>query len=405
LKIPAVIEKGINYNVVASLKGVTDPDKTVVISGHYDTVMDAGFCDNGAGTAGVIELARVFSDAVQRGVYTPAQTLVFICFTGEELGFAGSIEYIKEHKVEIQNIRAVINLDSIGQGTLQVSETLPDDNGLKIDDIVLKAAEDLGVSAELADAGGSDQETFRNPISATSTMKYDWKIDPGINDSARVKSATMLSSSPLFYSDYWSLGVAGLAHTAYDNSTSTAALGWVSVEVLGAHVRVGALSVMRTLAAINNPFFFEVSVSVGIGAAVFAVIVLIERRRMKAFLKKAREEIDSYMEPREIVYSLVLTAFLLFSSFASHTRIGRTEATIRGVPTIVSEMLVGFPFEMLALPLGSPTGPTVLWIGLFLNISLFFLLAFGVTYVASRAWYTYKDRKLAATWVSSANGN
>jgi len=391
VKIPAIVENGINYNVVAKLTGVTDPEKTIVICGHYDTVMDAGFCDNGAGTAGVIELARVFTDAVQRGIYTPAQTLVFIGFTGEELGFVGSIEYIKEHKAEIQHISAVINLDSIGQGTLQVSETLPDDHGVKIDDIVLKAAEDLGVSVESGDVGGSDQETFRNPISATSTMKTDWNIDPGIDDSARVKSATMLSSSPLF-----------LAHTAYDNSTSTTTLGWVSAEVLGTHVRVAALSVMRTLAALYNPFLFEVSVGFGIGAVVFAVIVLIERRRVWTFLKKARREIDSYMEPREIVYSLILTAFLMFSSFAAHTRIGRTEATIQGVPAIVNEMLVGFPFEMIALPLGSTTGTTatqltILWVGLFLNIAIFFLLAFGVTYMASRTWYTYKDRKLAAT--------
>jgi hypothetical protein len=412
VKIPAIIENGVNYNVVAKLTGVTDPEKTIVICGHYDTVMDAGFCDNGAGTAGVIELARVFTDAVQKGIFTPAQTLVFIGFTGEELGFVGSIEYIKEHKTEIQHISAVINLDSIGQDTLQVSEALPDDHGVKIDDIVLKAAEDLGVSVESVDVGGSDQETFRNPISATSTMKTDWNMDPGIDDSFRVKSATMLSSSPLFYSDYWSLGVAGLAHTAYDNSTSTATLGWTNAEMLGAHVRVAALSVMRTLAALYDPFLFEVSVGFGIGAVVLALVVLIERRRVKAFYKKAHAEIDSYMEPREIVYSLVLTVFLLFSSFAAHTRIGRTEATIHGVPTIVSEMLLGFPFEMLALPVGSPTTgiqatqPAILWVGLFLDISLYFLLAFCVTYMASRAWYTYKSRELAAaTWISPTNGN
>jgi Peptidase family M28 len=411
VKIPAIIEDGVNYNVVAKLNGVTDPGKAIVICGHYDTVMDAGFCDNGAGTAGVIELARVFADAVQRGIYTPAQTLVFIGFTGEELGFVGSIEYFKEHESEIKNISAVINLDSIGQGTLQVSETLPDDHGVKIDDIALKAAEDLGVSVESVDAGGSDQETFRNPISVVNTMKTDWNIDPGLDNSVRVKSAIMLSSSPLFYSDYWSLGVAGLAHTAYDNSTSTATLDWVSADVLEAHVRVAALSVMRTLAALYDPFFFDVSVGFGIGAVVFVVIVLIERQKVWAFLKKAHEEIDSYMEPRETVYSLVLTAFLLFSSFAAHTRIGRTEATIQGVPTIVNEMLLGFPFEMLTLPVGSPTTgiqvtrPTILWVGLFLNIALFFLLAFGVTYMASRAWYTYKSRKTTAIGISSENGN
>jgi hypothetical protein len=411
VKIPAIIENGVNYNVVGELRGATNPEKAVVISGHYDTVMDAGFCDNGAGTAGVIELARVFTDAVHNGAYTPAQSLLFIGFTGEELGFAGSIDYVKQHKAEIGNISAVINLDSIGQGTLQVTETLPDDKGLKIDDIVLKAAEDLGLNAESIDVGGSDQETFRNPISATSIMKADWRIDPGIDDSARVKASTMLSSSPLLYSDYWSLGAAGWAHTAYDNSTSTMTLGWVSAEVLGMHISVAALSVMRALAALYNPFFFEVTVGVGIGLVVFTVTVFFERRRVKTFLKKARDEIDNYMETREVVYSLLLTVFLLFTSFASHTRVGRTEATIHGVPTIMNEMLFGFPFEMLALPVGSATVrpestvPSVLWPGFLLSVLLFFLISFGITYAASRLWYTYKARKLEATEISSENGS
>jgi len=74
-------------------------------------------------------------------------------------------------------------------------------------------------------------------------------------------------------------------------------------------------------------------------------------------------------------------------------------------------MLLGFPFEMLALPVGSPTTgiqvtrPTILWVGLFLNIALFFLLAFGVTYLASRAWYTYKSRKTTATEISSPDSS
>ncbi len=403
VKIPAIIENGTNYNVVAKLRGATDPEKSIVISGHYDTVMDAGFCDNGAGTAGILELARVFSEADRNGIYTPAQTLVFIAFTGEELGFVGSINYVKQHKSEIENISAVVNLDCIGQGTLEVSETLRDDKGLKIDEVVLKVAEDLDVKANSLEAGGSDQETFRNPLSAVYYMKTDWKIDPGIDDSVRVKSSTMLCSSPLFYSDYWSLGTAGWAHTAYDNSTSTETLGWVSSEVLGAHISVAAVSVMRALDVLYSPLSFQVSVGAGIGVLVFVVIVLVERRRVVKLVKKAHEEIDNYMEPREVLFSLVLTVFLIFSSFASSATIGRTEIMVRGIPTITNERRFGFPFEMMTLPLGSPgaettaTLPTLLWVGLLLNIVLFFLFSYGVVYLTARLWYTYMARRIMAT--------
>lgn len=409
MKIPAVIENGTNYNVVTELKGATNAEKKIVISGHYDTVMDAGFCDNGAGTAGVIELARVFTEVFQRGIYTPAQTLVFICFTGEELGSIGSIEYVKQHEAEMGDISAVINLDSIGQDTLQVTETLPDDKGLEIDEIVLKAAKDLGVVAELANVGGSDQETFRNPISATSTMKIDWNINPGIDNVTRVRSATMLSSLPLLYEDLWNLGTPGWAHTAYDNSTSTTTLNWTNAEMLGAHTKVAALTIERSLAALYNPFFLEVLTGTGISIVVLAVIMILERKKVKSLLKKAYDEINSYMEAREMAYALILTAFLLFSSFALHARIGRTEATIRGVPTIVDEQYFGYPLEMIALPLGSPTVrpestlPTLLWTGLFLDISLLFLLSFGVTYLASRLWCVYQSRRLPPAWASSAD--
>jgi Peptidase family M28 len=403
VKIPAIIENGTNYNVVAKLGGATDPEKSIVISGHYDTVMDAGFCDNGAGTAGVLELARVFSEADRNGIYTPAQTLVFIAFTGEELGFVGSINYVEQHKSEMANISAVINLDCIGQGTLEVSETMMDDKGLKIDDVVLKAAEDLGVNTNSTEAGGSDQETFRNPLSAVSYMKTDWKIDPGIDDAVRVKSATMLCSSPLFYSDYWSLGTAGWAHTAYDNSSSTETLGWVSSEVLGSHISVAAVSVMRVLDVLYSPLRFEVSVGTGIGVSVFVAIVLVEHRRVVKFVKKAHEEIDNYMEPREVLFTLVLTVFLIFSSFASSATIGRTEVTVAGIPTITNERRFGFPFEMMTLPLGSPgtettaTLPTLLWAGLLLNVVLFFLISYGVVYLTARLWHTYMARRIMAT--------
>jgi hypothetical protein len=98
-----------------------------------------------------------------------------------------------------------------------------------------------------------------------------------------------------------------------------------------------------------------------------------------------------------------LTAFLLFSSFASSATIGRIETTVRGIPTITNERRFGFPFEMMTLPLGSPgaettsTLPTLLWVGLLLNIALFFLTSYGVVYLAAKLWHTYMARRIMAT--------
>jgi hypothetical protein len=416
VKIPAKIEDGVNYNVVGKLRGSTNPDKTIIISGHYDTVMDAGFCDNGAGTSGVIELARVFLEAARTGVYTPEQTLVFIAFTGEELGFVGAMNYVRQHKAEMKDITAVINLDCIGQGILTVSETVPDEKGIQLDEIVLKAAEDLGVPARSEDPGGSDQEAFGNPVSANILYYQDWGLDGGINDSARVISSTMLCSYPLFYSDKWDEGTPGWAHTAYDNSTSTTTLDWVTVDKLEGHARVAAVSVMRFLAEFYNPFMSEVIMGSAIAAVVVLIAAILERSKVKAALTKVYSDISYTVDAKEIVYVIILTAFLLFSSYALTARVVRMETIIGGVPQIVSARDFGYPFEMIRIPVQTSVTTTdletalsqltvvsqsstliILWEGLLLDIVLYLVLAFVVVYLLASISYRYSVGKMSET--------
>jgi carboxypeptidase Q len=416
VKIPAKIEDGVNYNVVGKLRGSTNPDKTIIISGHYDTVMDAGFCDNGAGTSGIIELARVFVEAARTGVYTPEQTLVFIAFTGEELGFVGAMNYVRQHKAEMKDITAVINLDCIGQGILTVSETVPDEKGIQLDEIVLKAAEDLGVPARSEDPGGSDQEAFGNPVSANILYYQDWGLDGGINDSARVISSIMLCSYPLFYSDIWVEGTPGWAHTAYDNSTSTTALNWVTVDKLEGHTRVAAVSVMRFLAEFYNPFMSEVIMGSAIAAVVVLIAAILERSKVKAALTKVYSDISSTVDAKEIVYIIILTALFLFSSYALTARIVKMETIIGGVPQIVSARDFGYPFEMIRIPVQTSVTTTdletalsqltvvshsstliILWEGLLLDIVLYFVLAFVVVYLLASISYRYSVGRMSET--------
>jgi hypothetical protein len=85
-------------NVVARLKGNTDPDRLVILMGHYDSCIcttdqndftsDApGANDDGSGTVAVMELARVFSKQFPRGL---AATVLFVPVAGEEQGLLGS---------------------------------------------------------------------------------------------------------------------------------------------------------------------------------------------------------------------------------------------------------------------------------------------------------------------------
>jgi len=413
IKIPAVIQNGTHSNVVGKLKGKTNSNRYVIISGHYDTVMDAGFCDNGAGTAGVIELAQIFKQAAQTGIYTPDQTLVFIAFTGEELGFVGSIDYIKRHNTEMKNIDAVINLDCIGHNLLTVSETLADDKGMRLDQIVIKAAQDLGVAVETEpiEVGGSDQEAFRNPVQTGVFERDFWGIDPAINDTVRVKSSTMLGSSPLFYSEkFLGGGAPGWIHTEYDNSTSTLTFGWVKTEDLEGHIRTAALSVMRVLATLYNPLMSQLTIGAAIAAVILIVLVVLERSKVKKAAKIVRDEIAWYINTKELLIILLLLVFLLFSSYASTSTVARTEVIVRKIPTIIDVRYFGYPFEMIEIPLQfqRPTtdfetmvsqlsstpetsAPQVLWVGLALNMLIFAVSSLILVYLGARLWETFSS--------------
>jgi hypothetical protein len=100
---------GKTANVIATLRGTTNPELVYVVSSHYDSVADGpGADDDSSGTAALLEAARVLA-----GNPMPA-TIVFASFTGEEAGLLGSREYVRravEGKVQIVG---ALNNDMIG---------------------------------------------------------------------------------------------------------------------------------------------------------------------------------------------------------------------------------------------------------------------------------------------------
>jgi hypothetical protein len=171
-------------NVIAVLPGTTDPNRYVLVTAHYDSLnqvrkakftneeraadfvkrgMDPeeakrmveyfpsdsplgevdyeataieklapGVTDDGSGTAAVLELARVMSQ------YQFDKSVVFIAFSGEEIGTRGSRAYAASAKKNGTDIEAVINNDIIGSdvsgngrsanGVLRVFADSPEDS-------------------------------------------------------------------------------------------------------------------------------------------------------------------------------------------------------------------------------------------------------------------------------------
>jgi hypothetical protein len=117
------------YNVIGMLEG-SDPllkNEAIVIGAHYDHLgrggegsgslaprsgdIHYGADDNASGTAGVLELARLFNAQRPR----PKRTIVFMAFGGEEEGLLGSNYYVNHPLLPLAKTIAMINMDMIGR--------------------------------------------------------------------------------------------------------------------------------------------------------------------------------------------------------------------------------------------------------------------------------------------------
>jgi Zn-dependent M28 family amino/carboxypeptidase len=121
-KAPRIPEPTNLTNVVATLRGTTNPERVYVVSGHYDSMCTSptdakcdapGANDDASGTAAVIELARVMSKRKFDA------TIIFMTVPGEEQGLLGA-RYFAEKAVETKmNIEGMFTNDIIGGVTTQ----------------------------------------------------------------------------------------------------------------------------------------------------------------------------------------------------------------------------------------------------------------------------------------------
>jgi len=261
VKIEAIIDSGPHYNVIGKLAGSKYPDKFVIISSHYDSPgLTSAFLDNGAGTAGVLELARVFSEANETRLVNPKYTILFLPFADEELGCVGAINFVMQHKSQMKDIVAVINLDCIGSDDFFLTKTEPGPR-FDLDQVMLKAAQDLNITATLDLGTGGDDMVFKDPVYGENMYVDWWNLTAGIADAIPVNSSIYVGSSPIFYQEKWTTGLSGYAHTSYDNSTSTATLNWVEVTDLDNQIKIVALSLMRIVSPLLCDVNFDGTVN------------------------------------------------------------------------------------------------------------------------------------------------
>jgi len=105
------------YDVIATLKGATDADQWVIRGNHHDAWVN-GAEDPLAGQVALLEEARMLG-ALHRAGWTPARTIMYCSWDGEEPGLLGSVEWVETHRSELmQHAVAYINSDTNDRGFL-----------------------------------------------------------------------------------------------------------------------------------------------------------------------------------------------------------------------------------------------------------------------------------------------
>ena len=120
--LPVTVERIDSANVLARIPGRTRPDESVMFAAHWDAygegppdaqgrTLRPGANDDALGTAGVLELARLFKAGP-----APDRTLVFALWTGEERGLLGSEWYAAHPVYPAAKTAANLTLDILQTG-------------------------------------------------------------------------------------------------------------------------------------------------------------------------------------------------------------------------------------------------------------------------------------------------
>jgi hypothetical protein len=165
-------------NVLGIVRGTELPDEYIVIGAHYDHLghgeartsltpeelsalsweerVHHGADDNASGTAALLELAAHFAATGSR------RSLLFIGFSGEELGILGSLNYVRNATVPLENCVAMLNMDMIGRVRDEVITVQGLGSAAEWPEILDTAATGSGLEVKRFDdgVGGSDYTSF-----------------------------------------------------------------------------------------------------------------------------------------------------------------------------------------------------------------------------------------------------
>ncbi|MEM8907067.1 MAG: M20/M25/M40 family metallo-hydrolase [Bacteroidota bacterium] len=165
---------GMEHNIIAEIPGTDLKEEVVMFGAHFDSWHSAtGATDNGAGSAVMMEVARVLMETIQETGVKPRRTLRLALWTGEEQGLLGSRAYVRQHLAQTdtfgnyvavkpaqEKISAYYNLDN-GSGKIRGIYLQGNPKVGPIFRTWLDAFKDMDANTiTLSNTGGTDHRAF-----------------------------------------------------------------------------------------------------------------------------------------------------------------------------------------------------------------------------------------------------
>jgi carboxypeptidase Q len=161
------------HNLIAEIPGTDLKDEVVMFGAHLDSWQSAtGATDNAAGSAVMMEVARILNEMIKESGVQPRRTLRMALWTGEEQGLFGSMGYVNQHFAEIKartvqslkpeqaKISAYYNLDN-GTGKIRGIYLQDNESVRPIFRQWLDPFKDLQASTiTISNTGGTDHQSF-----------------------------------------------------------------------------------------------------------------------------------------------------------------------------------------------------------------------------------------------------
>ncbi|OXA57011.1 Glutamate carboxypeptidase 2 [Folsomia candida] len=166
------------YNVVAAIPGAWESDRYIVVGCSHDA-WNSGAGDPGIGIALISEMARSFSNAVQKG-WKPRRSILFISFDANLFASSGVSHWLQEHHFEISSRTiAYIDLSRVLRG----NETLHVHSSPILNSVARKAI------ARVVTHADSSSVSQPNPSEEEKEVEGGWR-----NGSAAIYFSSLVTS-------------------------------------------------------------------------------------------------------------------------------------------------------------------------------------------------------------------